>query len=193
MSIGSLSLASPSMTFRVSKAFLSRVVRTVELDANLYESGASIPWFYDIREPDFLAPLTLLLVVLACVKHAPQVFDSLSRVASCQIIDISKIGSQDAFAFPELLQGSIIRVNRLRGAFDRTPIGKTPARRLFLVEHSNGMTCSRMCRPTPNRVVPVFQTPSFTRRLELEQANGSRYFRSRRFQRFGLSATSKDQ
>lgn len=125
-------------------------VRTVELDANLYESGASIPWFYDIREPDFLAPLTPLSRWLA--SSTPRRFDSLSRVASAKY-RYFKIGSQDAFAFPELLQGSIIRVNRLRGAFDRTPIGKTPARRLFLVEHSNGMTCSRMCRPTPNRVV----------------------------------------
>src|SRR5215467_12477438 len=64
----------------------------------------------------------------------------------------AKIGSHDAFAFPDLLPGSIVRVRRLeRFRADQIPTG--PRGALFLVEHAKGLTCSRLHALTRNRVV----------------------------------------
>jgi len=64
----------------------------------------------------------------------------------------ARIGSHDAFAFPDLLPGSIVRVRRIaRFRADEIPTGRGGA--LFLVEHSNGLTCSRLHALPRNRVV----------------------------------------
>ena len=47
----------------------------------------------------------------------------------------------DPVDVPELLPGSIVRVNRLLNAFKGIPVRKIPGKKLFLVEHSGGMTC----------------------------------------------------
>jgi hypothetical protein len=64
----------------------------------------------------------------------------------------AKIGSHDAFAFPDLLPGSIVRVRRLeRFRADEIPTGRGGA--VFLIEHANGLTCSRLYALARNRVV----------------------------------------
>jgi hypothetical protein len=64
----------------------------------------------------------------------------------------AKIGSHDAFAFPDLLPGSIVRLRRLeRFAVDEIPTGRGGA--LFLIEHANGLACSRLHALGPGRVV----------------------------------------
>jgi hypothetical protein len=140
-------------------------LRTVELDARVYQGSLSIPFFHDAKEPDLSTPLTPLSRWL--VSSIPRRIDSLSHMAppACRYL---KIGSQDAFAFPELLPGSVVRVNRVRKAFKRIPVGKIPAKSLFLVEHNDGMTCSRLCRPEPGKVVLCSRHLPYAQ-VELEQ------------------------
>jgi hypothetical protein len=64
-----------------------------------------------------------------------------------------KIGKQDAFAFPELLPGSIVRVKPLYQSQRRPTSGKVPHNTLFLVEHGRGFVCSQICRPEQDRIV----------------------------------------
>jgi hypothetical protein len=125
-------------------------LRTVELDSRVYQAGALIAWFCDLQEPDFEAPLVPLSRWLTATT--PRRFDSLSveRNSSYRYL---KIGLQDAFAFPELLPGSVVRVKRLPNAFKRMPVGKTADGSLFLVEHSGGLLCSRLCRSERRKVV----------------------------------------
>jgi hypothetical protein len=120
-------------------------LRTVELDTSAYQPGALTPWFYDLGHPGLSVPLVPLSQCLA--PGRPRRFDSLSREASGKYRYV-KIGSQDALAFPELLPGSIVRVHSddLR-ALARLPIGNMASKHLYLVEHSNGLTCSRLYRP----------------------------------------------
>jgi transcriptional regulator with XRE-family HTH domain len=125
-------------------------LRTVEVDASVYQPRVSIPWFYDLREPDLSGPLIPLSRWLA--PGAPRSFDSLPYTASGTYRYV-KIGSQDALAFPELLPGSIVQVRCGFRALERLPIGKTPAKGLFLVEHSSGLTCSWLYRPKSKRIV----------------------------------------
>ena len=125
-------------------------LRTIELDSNIYQSRVRIPWFYDLKQPDFslaLAPLSQWLA-----PGAPRAYDSLANTAGAAYRYV-KIGSEDAFAFPELLPGSIVRVSRRVDALKRTSIGQKSPRGLFLVEHSNGFTCSRLHRSEGGKIV----------------------------------------
>jgi transcriptional regulator with XRE-family HTH domain len=125
-------------------------LRTVELDASIYQPGALIPWFYDLGQPDFSVPLVPLSRWLA--PGAMRRFDSLSRAPSDKYRYV-RIGSQDALAFPELLPGSIVRVHSDSAALERLPIGNTAAKHLYLVKHSSGLTCSGLYRPKSKRIV----------------------------------------
>src|SRR6266436_412279 len=125
-------------------------IRTVELDSRTYNPEISIPWFQDLKKPDFsdrLVPLSRWLVPGAAHR-----FDSL-RPATRVKFRYVKIGLDDAFAFPDLLSGSIVRVNTSLHAHRRLPIGKRPAERLFLVEHNRGMFCSRLYRSGSDKIV----------------------------------------
>jgi hypothetical protein len=126
-------------------------LRTIELDARVYQPGASIPWFYDLTPADLSLPLVPLSRWLA--PGPPRRFDSLSHRSS-ETYRYVKIGSEDAFAFPDLLPGSIVRVhNRRFSCLERLPTGKSAARRLYLVEHSRGLTCSRLYRSPSKKIV----------------------------------------
>src|SRR4030095_4724309 len=125
-------------------------LRTIELDARVYQPGASIPWFYDLTPADLSLPLVPLSRWLA--PGPPRRFDSLSHRSS-ETYRYVKIGSQDALAFPDLLPGSIVRVhNRRFSCLERLPTGKSAARRLYLVEHSRGLTCSRLYRSPSKKI-----------------------------------------
>jgi hypothetical protein len=125
-------------------------LRTVELDARVYQASALVPWFDDIKEPDLFAPLVPLSRWLT--SSLPRRLDSLSHPATAEFRYL-KIGSHDAYAFPELLPGSIVRVHRALNLFRRMSLDKFPMKTLFLVEHSGGLICSRLNRPEPGKVV----------------------------------------
>ena len=125
-------------------------IRTVELDAGIYQPSTSIPWFYDLKPADLSESLVPLSRWIA--PGASRRFDSLSQAASGAYSYV-KIGTQDALAFPDLLPGSVVRVLRAVRAFERLPIGKKPTKSVFLIQHSEGLTCSRLYRPKSNRLV----------------------------------------
>lgn len=58
----------------------------------------------------------------------------------------ARVGTEDAFAFPDLLAGSVVRIDK------REPDRFLPLRNgqssrvLVLVEHANGMVCCRLRR-----------------------------------------------
>jgi len=125
-------------------------LRTVELDTRAYHPAAPIPWLYDLKEPDFSTPLVPLSQWVAVGSRRR--IDSVARDAKTTFRYV-KIGSHDARAFPDLLPGSIVRVSDDFSALRRTPIGKTPGRTMFLVQHSKGITCSRLLRSESDTIV----------------------------------------
>ena len=64
----------------------------------------------------------------------------------------AKVGCYDAFAFPELLPGSIVRVVKHR-PLDTLDGAIGPTASLFLVEHGRGFACARLYVTEGNRVV----------------------------------------
>ena len=125
-------------------------LRTVELDSRVYQRRAAIPWFYDLKEPDFSAPLVPLSQWLA--PDAPRRLEGLF-CAGHRECGYAKIGSQDAYAFPELLPGSIVRFRRRSQLDKQLQVSKTGSTKLFFVEHSGGLSCSRLYRPAPKKIV----------------------------------------
>ncbi len=118
--------------------------RTVELDARIYDANYTVPWFRELRAPDFAAQLTPLTSWLGLT--APRTFHPVNAAGPSD--RFVKIGIEDAFAFPELLPGSIVRV-RQRAFYRKSESGPG----LFLVEHSQGLTCTRISRSPSEKLV----------------------------------------
>ena len=125
-------------------------LRTVELDARIYHPRSTIPWFSDVAPASFSAPLVPLSRWLSPGESRRA--DSLDAVG-IPAFRFVKIGLWDAFAFPDLLPGSIVRVNPRAQQQTEFSSGNTPGKNLFLVEHGRGMVCSQICRTGRNRVI----------------------------------------
>jgi transcriptional regulator with XRE-family HTH domain len=81
----------------------------------------------------------------------------------------AKIGCYDAFAFPELLPGSIVRVAKHQILDTRTP-STGPTGSVFLLEHAKGLVCSKLYVAERNRVVLYPSVLPFAQvELELER------------------------
>lgn len=125
-------------------------LRTVELDARVYHPRAMISWFRDGASPPFSGFLVPLSQCLS--SEEPRQVDSLTSVVKSAYRFV-KIGSRDAFAFPELLPGSIVRVKPLSRKEAKLLIRRRPGRSVFLLEHASGLVCSAIYRSTPDRFV----------------------------------------
>jgi hypothetical protein len=124
-------------------------LRTVELDARIYHPRATVPWFRDVAPPSFLTPLVPLSLWLS--RTEPRRADSLPAKGNSGFLFV-KIGLEDAFAFPNLLPGSIVRVKPLSKANGKIFAGNKPGKNLFLVEQERGLICSQMHRGANNQI-----------------------------------------
>jgi hypothetical protein len=124
-------------------------LRTVELDARACQPVKLIPWFREGRAPDFSAPLMPLSRWLALTTPTfhpvPDAIAAAHRYA--------KIGSQDTFAFPELLPGSIVRITAAPVSSKPLQLGRKGSKKLFLVEQSKGLVCAQLSRSTTGKFV----------------------------------------
>jgi hypothetical protein len=129
--------------------------RTFVLDTSQMDPSEWVPWFRiqnEERGIPRIAPLTSML------KRVPP-----RRVGSIASGDqhflYARIGSEDAFAFPELIPGSIVRVDpdisELRCLEDTRISG-----RIFLIEHSKGFCCCRV-RLSNGVIVPIDNTQRY--------------------------------
>jgi hypothetical protein len=115
--------------------------RTLLLDAEIYDPEASVEWF---RSKPLDAPLP-------AIAPLGQLLESASRRRLRTLLPkkpspflYAKIGRQDAFAFPDLLPGSIVRIDTRRAARRAGECASLNPETLHLVEHSHGLTCCRL-------------------------------------------------
>jgi len=122
--------------------------QTAELDARVYDPSACIPWFQEAKPVLFGAGLTPLSQWLS--GKAVRRLDSLTSAFDPSFRYL-KIGSRDAYAFPDLLPGSIVRVD------GRLPteqlLAEEHAERILAVEHNRGIVCSRLRPVGHGRIV----------------------------------------
>ena len=126
--------------------------RTMLLDSSLADPESWVLWFRNklgnLPVPP-IAPLGRLLDFAP-----PRRLHSVSQAKENNCI-YAKIGLEDAFAFPDLLPGSIVRANiRLAKVMLPAANGKT-RHCLFLIEHANGICCCRLQAVGENRVMPL--------------------------------------
>jgi transcriptional regulator with XRE-family HTH domain len=125
--------------------------RTMVLDSSLEDPESWVPWFQNKRgnpSPSAIAPLGHFLDFMA-----PRRLRSL--LSKRKNFIYAKVGREDAFAFPDLLAGSIVRVNK-RLAKTMLPTGNGNAPKcMFLIEHANGFCCCRLQSVSKNRVMPL--------------------------------------
>jgi transcriptional regulator with XRE-family HTH domain len=116
-------------------------LRTVELDAGTIQHDVSIPWFGENRPPDFAAPLMPLTHWLGLTSRAVRKIAARENGKHRYI----KIGSQDSFAFPLLLPGSIVRITVAQPLVKPHGTDRRRGRKLFLIELGSGLVCAEIC------------------------------------------------
>lgn len=135
--------------------------RTSLLDGTTYDRASRIAWFRDLSgsaEPPAVAPLGQFIG-----SAHPRRIDSLLAPEPSPFL-YAKIGRQDAFAFPDLLPGSIVRADT-RGLGELLgSMHSKNSERLFLVECSEGMVCCRLHASTKGKVTLRASTLPFAQR-----------------------------
>jgi hypothetical protein len=132
--------------------------RTMLLDSSLVDADAWIPWFRNRAHGSpvsSIAPLAQLLELTA-----PRRLRFLSGITNRGFL-YAKIGRQDALAFPDLIPGSIVRVNP---RFSDGSIPKTngaTSTEIFLIEHNKGLFCCRLRVAEKRVIVPVSTSLSY--------------------------------
>jgi transcriptional regulator with XRE-family HTH domain len=141
--------------------------RTILLDPAFEDRNSWVPWFRSKAGHHPVPPIAPLSQWLE-VSH-PRRLHSFLDVNRRTFLYV-RIGQHDAFAFPDLLPGSIVRVDP-RSTEDHFPPPKgTPSDKIFLIEHGTGLYCSRLHLIGDNRVELVnAQLPHPETELQLPQ------------------------
>jgi transcriptional regulator with XRE-family HTH domain len=113
--------------------------RTIVLDTALTDANEWIPW---LRNRPLSEPVPSITPLARLLELGPR-----KPIASVSPLDrhfiYAKVGVEDAFAFPDLTPGSIVRVNPdVTADLLRQNFGISD--RLFLIEHSKGFCCCRI-------------------------------------------------
>jgi hypothetical protein len=126
--------------------------RTVLLNSSLHDPNAWVSWF-DNRPINTPVPPVAPLAQLLEVTHRRQI-QSLSGITDQGFL-YAKIGKDDALPFPDLLPGSIVRINPRIDPNVILRKNGTTSRQIFLIEHSKGHFCCQMRVVADGIVVPV--------------------------------------
>lgn len=131
--------------------------RTVLLNSGVEDQNAWIPWLDN--KTSFSSTLSVApLEQLVEVSHWRRL-RTISKISSTESL-YARIGREDALAFPELVPGSIVRVNPRAGS-DLLRKDGTTSEQIFLIEHSRGLHCCRLRAAENDLVVPVSSLLSY--------------------------------
>lgn len=126
--------------------------RTVLLDSSLVDPNAWIPWVESRMGNTPAPPIAPLIQLMEFTHHRR--LSAISEINN-QGLFYAKIGEEDVLAFPDLLPGSIVRVNPRVGSDLATLTNGTTSDRIFLIEHCKGLFCCRLRVIGNNLIVPV--------------------------------------
>jgi hypothetical protein len=104
--------------------------RTMILDSSVADPSAPVAWFRSLRSPHPIGSVAPLSQVLGWAKPRP--LGSLTKPTDNRFSYL-KIGELDAIAFPDLLAGSVVRVNLAVTEDDLREGNNEITRRLFLI------------------------------------------------------------
>ena len=122
--------------------------RTILLDPSLDDPYSWIPTL-KLKTSEIPTPGVAPLSTLFDSAPAQRLFSLTDESNKCLY---AKIGLEDAFGFPELLPGSMVRVNP-RCTKDELPRVGQSSQRLFLIEHAKGLCCCRIHMAAKDRIM----------------------------------------
>jgi hypothetical protein len=141
--------------------------RTVLLDSSLDDPLAPVPWFEDKTTNMSVPPIAPLSEFLK--SGHPKRLASLTGLGNKRSL-YAKIGHEDAFAYPDLVPGSIVRIDPMVGNDLILGRNGTTSGRLFLIEHCKGLCSCRLRIMGDSLIVPVSaQLPYAQVELQLPQ------------------------
>ena len=124
--------------------------RTIILDTSLTDPNEWVSWFDNRPDEASMPPITPLAKLL---KAAPARRIRSLQDPGTQRFLYAKVGWEDVLAFPDLVPGSIVRVNT--DVVDLTPRDNSSiSDHIFLVEHSKGFCCCRIRMLANGAIVP---------------------------------------
>jgi len=124
--------------------------RTTLLDSTVYDIDAWVPWFAERPVTGPMPPIAPLGQLLASAK--PRRAKELLSLGKKKFL-YGRVGEGDVHAFPQLVPGSIVRVDE-RNPQELLTCGKNIAERpFFLVEHGLGLTCSQLVALEKGRIM----------------------------------------
>jgi hypothetical protein len=115
-----------------------RSKRTALLESSLDDPNLRVPWFQSLHTGAFPTEIVPLAHLLEWTE--PRRLASLSAFHDGDFL-YAQIGSEDALAFPELLPGSIVRVNPELTGEALKQVTAEGSRHLFLIQHDRGLNC----------------------------------------------------
>jgi hypothetical protein len=123
---------------------------TVLLDPSLDDLHCWIPWF---EGKPFNGPLPGIAPMTRLLDYSlPRRVADLSDINRHNFL-YARLGQLDLFAFPDLLPGSIVRVNPSWRQLP--PISQKISEQFFLIEHSRGLCCCRLEAGRANTLIPI--------------------------------------
>lgn len=143
--------------------------RTILLDSSLVDPYALIPWLEN-RGSDLPVPPVAPLGQLLRSSGTKQIRSLLS--GDKRSFRYAKIGYQDALAYPDLVPGSIVRVNP-EIPEDIAPGASRASSRYFLIEHAKGLFCCRLRAIGEGALVPLSTKLSYGQ-IELRRPRETR-------------------
>ena len=115
--------------------------RTVILNSTNYDDDACVAWFQTCVPPANLDKITPLTRIVRRAGTRP--LRSIERWNKKSFL-YAKVGLEDALAFPELVPGSVLRVDPwVRRASEQSVVRRFSGQ-FYLVEHSEGLSCCRL-------------------------------------------------
>jgi hypothetical protein len=136
--------------------------QTMLLDRALYDSHALVEWFEGKAEP----PLRITPLIQILTESVTERVAALEQINRASFL-YAKVGTEDDFCFPELLPGSIVRVDPRASEARFAATGGKVSHDLFLVEHAGGLNCCRLQQLVARRVALV-STKLTAPRMELQ-------------------------
>ena len=132
--------------------------RTMLLDSSRVDPDAWIPWFRNRARSASVPPIAPLAQLLEVTT--PRRLRFLSEIGNRGFFYL-RIGHQDAMAFPDLIPGSIVRVNPqfLNDRIPKTAGAKSTE--IFLIEHNKGLFCCRLRVVERGVIVPIGTSLSY--------------------------------
>jgi hypothetical protein len=124
--------------------------RTILLPSASYDQDALLPYFGSRVKPELMDSTCPLSRIISRNPLSP-----VHKIKACNRKSYlyARIGTEDALAFPDLVPGSIVRVDPLRCSVEEESARKDAKPPIYLVEHSLGLTCCHVSSLGRDRIL----------------------------------------